>query len=83
MDTDMRTAIRRLELAIAFLSRCEGDWFEAWDRVRNTEPGACKDDWDAIADLIVVATHGAPDHFSYVGPDFLKGRKDGKEADPF
>lgn len=83
MNTDMRTAIRRLELAMAFLSECDGDWYVAYEMARGTWEDGCEEDWAAIRDLIVIATHGPPDQFSYIKPDYPKDWDHDNEAGVF
>ncbi len=65
MKADIQTAIRRLELAISFLSEYgKDDWYQAYFKAMDVVPDGCEDDW-AAADLIVIAVHGAPDNIEY------------------
>lgn len=69
MSAELHIAISRLEIAIGLIKLCDGDWLEAWHRARDSASESCKSDWEAIADLIIIATHGAPERLSYSEDD--------------
>ena len=71
MSNDLQTGIARLEMALKLL-RDERlvDWFEAYRRAEKNAAENNEQDWAAIRDLIVVATHGAPLSFSYLDEEW-------------
>ena len=83
MSVEMHIALSRLEIAIGLIKLCDGDWLEAWNRARDSASEGCKSDWEAIADLIIIATHGAPQNLSYFDLSFPKGNDEDGEADLF
>ena len=71
MSNDLQTGIARLEMALKLL-RDERlvDWFEAYQRAEKNAAENNEQDWAAIRDLIVIATHGAPLSLSYLDEEW-------------
>ena len=71
MSNDLQTGIARLEMALKLL-RDDGlvDWFEAYQRAEKNAAENNEQDWAAIRDLIVIATHGAPLSLSYLDEEW-------------
>lgn len=79
---DKRTAIRRLELALAFLAEASDDNAQAYQAAMKLLPYDCDADLYAIRMLIKVATEGEPLCWSYFEtncsdhlPDFFDGEE--------
>jgi hypothetical protein len=71
MSNDLETGIERLEMALKLL-RHDGlaDWFEAYQLAEEEAAENDEQDWAAIRDLIVIATHGAPLSLSYLDKEW-------------
>lgn len=63
--TDVTTGILRLEKALYLLKECGDDWLLAYQKARHLQMIIDEDIWQAICDLIVIATHGAPKYMGY------------------
>ncbi len=71
MSNDLQTGIARLEMALKLLrDERPADWYEAYQRANKNAAENNEQDWAAIRDLIVVATHGAPLSLSYLDEEW-------------
>lgn len=62
---DARTAIQRLEMAIAFLNKADHDLPEAMQMTKSIWQDGCPEDANAIGFLMMVARHGMPMHWIF------------------
>ena len=71
MSNDLQTGIVRLDMALKLL-RAErpAAWYAAYQRAKANGAENNEQDWAAIRDLIVVATHGAPLSLSYLDEEW-------------
>ena len=71
MSNDLETGIARLEMALKLLrDERVADWFEAYQLANENATKNTEQDWAAIRDLIVIATHGAPLSLSYLDEEW-------------
>jgi hypothetical protein len=77
MTPEISSSMCRLEAALALLRETgDGDWHNAYliaeRRAARYDTGSrAQAHWHAVRDLIVVASHGAPDTLSYLDEDWL------------
>ncbi len=69
--TDVTAGVMRLEKALYLLKECGDDWSLAYQKARNLQMIIDEDNWQAICDLIVISTHGAPELISYLQDDAM------------
>lgn len=62
---DARTTIKRLEMAIAFLSKAGHDMNRAMQMAESIWQNGCPEDANAIGFLMIVARQGSPLHWTY------------------
>ena len=71
MSNDLQTGIVRLEMALNLMRHERpADWYEAYQLAEENAAGNNEEDWAAIRDLIVIATHGAPLALSYLDEEW-------------
>lgn len=80
MVSGIDSGVTRLEKALAFLRDGDFlDWHEAYVAAGKMARKTGSADWEAIRDMIVIASHGAPHELSYLGEEFkeliARGRK--------
>ena len=74
MSKEKQDAIRRLERALA-LTEATPDWHLGYliaqhNMLQHDEGTDEREDWGAIRDLIVIASHGAPETISYLDEEW-------------
>ena len=77
MTAEISSSMCRLETALALLRETgDGDWHDAYliAECEAAKYQSCSPEqahWHAVRDLIVIASHGAPDTLSYLDADWL------------